>query len=244
RLLRSRPDRDQAGVRSADRLPCGVPAPVPGRARLPRGQRRRARFPRVQPRPRRAPRQCGAERAERGRCVALAAGSHQLRRGASGLPPARRVLLVEEPPRRDRLHREVSTMTVRTQFRAIATAALAAAVAVSAIPARAQSRLSLAERVERLERQQAGTQSPGGAVDLVNQITALQSQVQTLQGQVEELRHALDEANRRNRDQYVDLDSRIARLEGTPGSAAAAAAGTAAASAEQPPEITLDAPAP
>ena len=35
-----------------------------------------------------------------------------------------------------------------------------------------------------------------------------------LQGQVEELKHQLDEAKQRNKDQYIDLDSRIGRLEG------------------------------
>jgi tol-pal system protein YbgF len=93
-------------------------------------------------------------------------------------------------------------------------ATLVVAAALCALPVGAQQRLSLAERVDRLEQQQSNTQGSGGAVDLVNQISALQSQVQTLQGQVEELKHSLDEAKQRNKDQYVDLDSRIGRLEG------------------------------
>ncbi|MBX3689405.1 tol-pal system protein YbgF [Dokdonella sp.] len=101
----------------------------------------------------------------------------------------------------------------------IATAALAAAVVM---PASAQDRLSLSERVARLEAQANPAQ--GGAVDLVNQINALQSQVQTLQGKVEELQHALDQAQQRNQQQYLDLDSRLGRLEGrAPGAAPAAA---------------------
>ena len=97
----------------------------------------------------------------------------------------------------------------------VKTAALAAAVAVFAVPAHAQDRLSLAERVARLEQQQANP-AQNGSVDLVNQIQALQSQVQSLQGQVEELQHALDEANQRNKQQYLDIDSRVGRLEGNP----------------------------
>ncbi|TCO42602.1 tol-pal system protein YbgF [Dokdonella fugitiva] len=120
---------------------------------------------------------------------------------------------------------------------AIATAALSAAVFAFAAPVSAQQRLSLAERVERLEQQANGQGS--GAVDLVNQIQALQSQVQSLQGQVEELKHALDEAKQRNRDQYTDLDSRIARLEGRGATPAAAPAGARPAAPEQPPEIDL-----
>jgi tol-pal system protein YbgF len=94
----------------------------------------------------------------------------------------------------------------------IVAAAFVAAVAFAA-PAYAQ-RQSLAERVTALEQQ---AQSHGGAqgnIELVNQINALQSQVQTLQGQVEELRHQLDEMKNRSKEQYIDLDSRIGRLEG------------------------------
>ena len=91
-------------------------------------------------------------------------------------------------------------------------AAVLAAVAFAG-PAHAQ-RMSLAERVTALEQQ---AQSHGGAqgnIELVNQINALQAQVQTLQGQVEELRHQLDEMKNRSKEQYIDLDSRIGRLEG------------------------------
>lgn len=128
-------------------------------------------------------------------------------------------------------------MITRVSNRAFTTAALVAAVVACATPVQAQ-RLSLAERVDRLEQQQQS----GGAVDLVNQINSLQSQVQMLQGKVEELQHALDQANQRNRDQYVDLDSRLARIEG--GAPAAAAPGAAAAvPTPQPPDIELGGPA-
>ncbi len=104
----------------------------------------------------------------------------------------------------------------------ICAAALLAAVAFAA-PAQAQ-RLSLAERVAKLEQQVQGQNNAQGNIALVNQINALQSQVQTLQGQVEELRHQLDEMKGRSKDQYIDLDSRIGRLEGrSPGAAPAAA---------------------
>jgi len=120
----------------------------------------------------------------------------------------------------------------------VTTAALAAAVAVFAAPVRAQDRLSLAERVARLEQQQASP-AQNGSVDLVNQIQALQSQVQSLQGQVEELQHALDEASQRNKQQYLDLDSRLGRLEGNPSAAAAGAAAASRATTEQPPDVEL-----
>jgi len=130
-------------------------------------------------------------------------------------------------------------MTVKFQ-NVFATAAFVAAVAVSVAPAHAQDRLSLAERVARLEQQQ-GNPAQGGSVELVNQIQALQSQVQTLQGQVEELRHALDEANQRNRQQYLDIDSRVGRIEGNPQGAASVAAATPPR-IEQPPDVDLGGP--
>lgn len=98
-----------------------------------------------------------------------------------------------------------------TCVKTFAAAALVAAAAF-AVPAQAQQRLSLSERVQRLEQQSSG--GAQGSVDLVNQIQALQSQVQSLQGQVEELRHQLGEAQQRTKDQYIDLDSRIGRIEG------------------------------
>ena len=95
-------------------------------------------------------------------------------------------------------------------IRLLCAAALMAAVVFS-LPAQAQ-RLSLAERVDKLEQQAHG--NPQGNIELVNQINALQSQVQQLQGQIEELHHQLDELKSRSKDQYIDLDSRIGRLEG------------------------------
>lgn len=118
----------------------------------------------------------------------------------------------------------------------ICAAALWAAVAFS-VPAQAQ-RLSLAERVTKLEQEQAGQNGAQANIDLVNQINALQAQVQTLQGQVEELRHQLEEAKSRNKEQYIDLDSRLARLEGRSGGAAPAAP-PATANSGQLQDITL-----
>jgi tol-pal system protein YbgF len=132
------------------------------------------------------------------------------------------------------------------EARSFTSGLLAAAVlstAAVATPAIAQ-RLSLAERVERLEQQQAGG-AGNNAVDLVNQIQQLQSQVQQLQGQVEELKHQLDESKQRSKDQYIDLDSRIGRLEGhAPGGAAPYPEGPGAAGARSdapPPDIELGA---
>ena len=119
-------------------------------------------------------------------------------------------------------------------------AALLAAVAFAA-PVQAQ-RLSLAERVAKLEQQTQGQNSAQGNIELVNQINALQSQVQSLQGQVEELRHQLDELKNRSKDQYIDLDSRIGRLEGRNPGAAASGAAPANANNGQMQDIPLSSP--
>ena len=124
------------------------------------------------------------------------------------------------------------------RFGLLAAAVLATAAVTAATPAHAQ-RLSLAERVDRLE-QQASSPGGGSAVEMVNQMQALQSQVQALQGQVEELKHQLDEAKRSNKDQYIDLDSRIGRLEGhAPGGPVPPAANSGARDNAQPPDVDL-----
>ncbi len=120
-----------------------------------------------------------------------------------------------------------STRTFRVdQGRAAAFAAALLLAVCVAMPAQAQ-RLSLAQRVTRLEQaqQQNGKGNNQGVV-LVNQVQALQQQVQQLQGQVEELQHRLKQMQQTSKDQYIDLDSRVRRLEG--GGAASAASGSSA----------------
>lgn len=105
--------------------------------------------------------------------------------------------------------------------------ALASAM-LFAFPVSAQdSRLSLADRVARLEQQ---AQNKDQGVGLVNQISQLQQQLQQQEGKLEELQHHLQELDDKSKAQYTDLDSRLARLEG--GHAGAVAAGAAAAGAQ------------
>jgi tol-pal system protein YbgF len=104
----------------------------------------------------------------------------------------------------------------RFNLRVLGAAALVAAVSSSAI---AQSgRLSLAERVQRLEQQeQGGGQS---TVELLNRITELQTEIQSLRGTVEQQTFKIEELEKRNRDQYLDLDARITRMQGGAGTGA------------------------
>ena len=103
-----------------------------------------------------------------------------------------------------------------------------------AFPAFAQdSRLSLADRVTRLEQQTQNKDQSG--IGMVNQMQQLQAQVQQLQGQVEELQHQLQMLEDKNKAQYGDLDARLGRLEGgTAGAGNNPSAGTPAGAASAP----------
>lgn len=86
---------------------------------------------------------------------------------------------------------------------------------VLATPAVAQ-RQSLAERVTAIEQKQA--EDPA-RLELVQQVNALREEVRVLRGEIEELRNADTQARESARNQYLDVDGRLTRLEGgTPGS--------------------------
>lgn len=101
------------------------------------------------------------------------------------------------------------------------------AALVAAGPAAAQ-RTSLADRVAALEQKSAAqTQGAGQAnVELLNRLTALQGDVQALRNQVEQLQNENEQLKQQAKDRYVDLDTRMARLEGG-GSGAPPASGAA-----------------
>lgn len=103
---------------------------------------------------------------------------------------------------------DVRKMTLRSL-----TAALVAAVCVCG-SAQAQSRLSLAERVSQLERQVQGSADSGNMSELILRNQELQNEVQNLRGLVESQAFEIEGLKKRQRDQYVDLDSRLQRLEG------------------------------
>ena len=83
-----------------------------------------------------------------------------------------------------------------------------------ASPAFAQ-KLSLAERVARLEAADASQSSSAGQanVELLNRVTQMQSEVQALRNQVEQLQNENAQLKQQAKDQYVDLDSRLQRME-------------------------------
>ncbi len=142
-------------------------------------------------------------------------------------------------------------MTFAPHFRRVAMAVLAAAFV--ALPARAalfdddearkrieatnqritQLQRQLEDRIAALETQLKSQ----GLVELFSQVEQLKSDVARLRGQIEVLTYEQEQQQKRQRDLYVDLDSRLRKLEGGPGggpAADAAPAGTPGAAGVAP----------
>jgi tol-pal system protein YbgF len=131
----------------------------------------------------------------------------------------------------------------------IGTAGALASAVLFVAPLHAQdARLSLADRVARLE-QQAQNRDQNGT-SLVNRLQQMQSQMQQMQGQIEELQHQLQDLQDKSKAQYVDLDSRLGRLEhagASPNPAGGQPAGAASAAGngqDGQPAATASSPAP
>jgi tol-pal system protein YbgF len=99
------------------------------------------------------------------------------------------------------------------------TLACAAVALMVAVPAMAETRASLADRVAALEIQVQQNQSQQSVAQL-NRIAQLESDIKDLRSQVEQLQNDNAQLKQHGREQYIDLDSRLGRLEG--GSAAGA----------------------
>ena len=112
-----------------------------------------------------------------------------------------------------------------------------AAALVVAAPAQAQ-RASLADRVGSIEQQLLNTSANQ---DMLNQLQQLRLQMQEMQSTIEQLQNENEQLKQRGRDQYLDLDGRLERLEGgsatqTPAQAAAPAAAAVVAAVAAKPE--------
>jgi len=77
----------------------------------------------------------------------------------------------------------------------------------------AQVQKQLEDRIAALEQQLKNQ----GLVELFSQVEQLKSDIARLRGQIEVLNHEQDQLQKRQRDLYIDLDSRLRRLEGGPG---------------------------
>src|SRR5208337_4266328 len=84
---------------------------------------------------------------------------------------------------------------------------------------------SINERLGALE----STVKNQGLVDLLHDVEDIKADVAKLRGQNEVLTYELDQAQKRQRDLYLDLDGRLRKLEGGAGAAGAPAANAAPA---------------
>lgn len=141
------------------------------------------------------------------------------------------------------LRKSTLLSSLLSTFRSL-TAALVAAVCVFE-PVLAQgSRLSLAERVSQLERQVQGADAAGSVSELVLRNQELQGEVQALRGLVEQQAFEIEGLKKRQRDQYVDLDSRLQRLEGGMTVPSRPAAAVPAPEPMAPGQLSMDEPEP
>src|SRR6516162_6132137 len=101
-----------------------------------------------------------------------------------------------------------------------------------------QIQRTLEERMTALESQLKSQ----GLVELFNQLEQLKAEVARLRGQIEVLTYEQEQQQKRQRDLYVDLDSRLRKIEGGPGggtgSATEAAPPPPVAAAAPPPPVT------
>ena len=94
----------------------------------------------------------------------------------------------------------------------------------------------LKSRVDQLETSLSGrlgaleaTVKSQGLVELLHDVEQIKADIAKLRGQYEVLTYELEQAQKRQRDLYLDLDGRLRKLEGGAGAAAPAATGPPAA---------------
>jgi tol-pal system protein YbgF len=88
----------------------------------------------------------------------------------------------------------------------------------------AQVQKQLEDRIAALETQLKNQ----GLIELFRDVEQIKTEIARLRGQTEVLTHELEQSQKRQRDLYVDLDSRLRKLESAPAAAPAAEAAAAA----------------
>ena len=160
------------------------------------------------------------------------------RRGETACPGQQRRGLCAEPARRHSLQRRV------LMLRSLAFA-IAVALASAAAPARAglfddeEARRQIANlqrlvdaQQKRLEGIEAEARDRRALLDLATQIELLRGDLAKMRGQLELLANQADNADKRQKDLYVDIDARLRKLEQQKEKEAAAAEKPAAGPAE------------
>ncbi len=104
-----------------------------------------------------------------------------------------------------------------------------------------EARKQIEQLEARLSRLEEGyKQQTSSMLDLLSQVETLNQELRKLRGQNEELVHNLQDAEKRQKDFYVDLDARVRRFETTESAAQQATAQAAA----QPAAVQQAAPTP
>ena len=93
-----------------------------------------------------------------------------------------------------------------------------------------QLQRQIEDRLTALEQRMQGQ----GLADLANQLQLLQGDIAKLRGQIEVVTYELEQAQKRQRDLYVDLDTRLRKIESGAASAAPAEGGRPAEPASPP----------
>ena len=104
----------------------------------------------------------------------------------------------------------------------------------------AQTQKELEDRIAALEAQVKSQ----GLVDLFNQVEQIKSDIARLRGQAEVLTYELEQAQKRQRDLYVDLDTRLRKLESGPQAGAETPPPGAGPVAGNPPGFSPPSPTP
>lgn len=99
--------------------------------------------------------------------------------------------------------------------------AVQAGVALVSAQEAADTEVTIAERLERIE----NALSNQGLLEMVQQVQSLEVEISRLRGQMEEQTHELGQLRKRQRDLYTDIDRRIQRLENPVTAATGALAG-------------------
>jgi tol-pal system protein YbgF len=108
----------------------------------------------------------------------------------------------------------------------------------------AQMQRQLDERIAALETQLKAQ----GLVDLLNSVEQMRGEIAKMRGQLEVITYELDQAGKRQRDLYVDIDTRLRKLEtaaaappSAPAASAAGPSGTLPPTSGAPPAVAADA---
>ena len=99
--------------------------------------------------------------------------------------------------------------------------AVQAGIAVVSAQEAADTEVTIAERLERIE----NALSNQGLLEMVQQVQSLEVEISRLRGQMEEQTHELEQLRKRQRDLYTDIDRRIQHLENPVTAATGALAG-------------------